>query len=214
MTECSESAPQHCITSNIYIVSRCRQSSPCCWNNNGTESWSLWGFHVTVTSHERHGSSNHRQLDCYYQLVPTNNKEIQKPLSIKHLWGEYRWSMDSHHKGPVMWKIFSCHGFIVIWCHKGNNPVSYRSSGVLRYCDDRIPFRYYSKSVVFHINFFSDRETIDRKHKSVQQIRNNILMFEVWVKIMISLWLCIPMNPGIIFCAAFSDSINVHFIII
>ena len=53
---------------------------------------------ITMTSHERQGVSNRRQLDCLLKTCSFDNKEnINAP---------YYWPLDSPRKGPVMWTAF------------------------------------------------------------------------------------------------------------
>ena len=92
----------------------------------------ICGLQIIIAwSHEFHGISNHQQLDCLLteswclissaiwlwvqQLVVTNNKEDIKAL---HYWTFVRrihhwWPVDSLHNGPVIQKVFRCHGIFM-----------------------------------------------------------------------------------------------------
>ena len=50
----------------------------------------IWIYHVTVTSHERHGVSSHGQFDCSFNRLLRPNKEN---IKAQHYWswGVHRW---------------------------------------------------------------------------------------------------------------------------
>ena len=61
-------------------------------------------YHITVTRHDRHGISNHRQLHVsFQQLVQAVNKwDVKTPLHWPFVRGISRWLANSPHKRPIM----------------------------------------------------------------------------------------------------------------
>ena len=43
------------------------------------------------------------------QPIQVNNKESPNPHIAYPFWGIHRWSVNSPHKKPMMWKVLSCH---------------------------------------------------------------------------------------------------------
>ena len=62
---------------------------------------------ITMTTHERHGVSNHRQLDCLFShLFSLTTKELPSSALLDPCEGNHRLPMDFPHKGPVLLKVF------------------------------------------------------------------------------------------------------------
>ena len=60
--------------------------------------------------------SNHWQLNCFFnRLFRLPSKKTWKSSLLVCCGHIHWWSMDSPHKGPVMWKAFPCHDFIMFW---------------------------------------------------------------------------------------------------
>ena len=64
-----------------------------------------------MTSHDCHNFSDHQQLDCFLSSNLTADlaglfglTSMKVYIRVVH-W----WLSDSSHKGPVMWKAYSCH---------------------------------------------------------------------------------------------------------
>ena len=76
-----------------------------------------------VTSRERHGLSDHRQLDCLFNTfkLTTNISRhvyIYENNKAPHYWpfvkGIHRWPVDSPHKGSVKREAFPCYNVILL----------------------------------------------------------------------------------------------------
>ena len=66
---------------------------------------------ITMASRERRGASNHWQGYCI-SIRWFGLKTLEKwklPIAGLLWWESYQWLVDSHHKGPIMWKDFPCH---------------------------------------------------------------------------------------------------------
>ena len=59
--------------------------------------------YIAVTSHERHGVSNHRQLDCLFLQQLVNQHQLTKD---PYYWLFGNTSVDCPHKGSVMRKAY------------------------------------------------------------------------------------------------------------
>ena len=67
---------------------------------------------ITATSYEHHCVSNHRKIDCFFNVVWSNHVEnTNAPHHWSFVSGNHRLSVDSPHKGPVMWKHFD----VITW---------------------------------------------------------------------------------------------------
>ena len=59
--------------------------------------------------------SVHLKIDCLLSsLFRLTSTKTSKHRITGPLWENHRWLMDSHHKGPVMWKMYSWHYAIMI----------------------------------------------------------------------------------------------------
>ena len=85
--------------------------------------------HVRVTSHKHHGISNHLQLATVFWTVCSVNMtvcrtvcsaNIKENIKAAFVWGIHQWSMESPHKGPVMWKEFPCYDVMLLFAHWGH----------------------------------------------------------------------------------------------
>ena len=65
---------------------------------------------ITVMSHERNGTSNHRQVDylCNSLSKPTSMKR-SKSVLLALSEENHQWPLDSPHKGPSTREAFPCH---------------------------------------------------------------------------------------------------------
>ena len=71
-----------------------------------------WSCCNTVTSHERHGVSDNRQLDSLFnRFMFSFNIPHHRPF-VRGIRG---WPMDSHHKGPVMSWRHNVHKFVFVY---------------------------------------------------------------------------------------------------
>ena len=70
--------------------------------------------YFTMTSYERHGISNHRQIKSLVNSLfkPTRKKNNQKYELVALCEGNQLMTVDSSHKGSVMWKAFTLHDVI------------------------------------------------------------------------------------------------------
>ena len=68
---------------------------------------------ITVTSHEHHGVSNHRQFLCFSSRFRRTSKKTSKLLVNGLCEGNHRWPMVSPHKGLVTRKMFSINDVIM-----------------------------------------------------------------------------------------------------
>ena len=65
---------------------------------------------LTVTSHEHHGVSNHRQLDCLFDTFFRRTPKKQTNWSFL----SHRLTVDFPHIRPIMRKVFPCHDIIMV----------------------------------------------------------------------------------------------------
>ena len=75
-------------------------------------------YNITVMSHERHGDSNHPQLNCLFNsLFRSTTRQISKIGNVNPLRGDSMWwlQLDSSHNRPVMWKVFACRKTSSYW---------------------------------------------------------------------------------------------------
>ena len=72
-------------------------------------------FCVTLTSHEPHGISNHRQLEYLFNKVLSRKGNINESYYWPFVRGIHRCPVDFHYKEPVMWKACQCHGSVMFY---------------------------------------------------------------------------------------------------
>ena len=70
----------------------------------------IWA--ITVTSHERHGVSNHRQMECLFNSL--FRLITKKTIITVSLWWGPTIMSGSPHKATVIRRTFPCHDAIVI----------------------------------------------------------------------------------------------------
>ena len=122
---------------------------------------------ITVTSHERHGVSNHRQLDClfnslYGPTANTNTKALHYTLRCE---GNHRWPTDSpkmagnsesvsmswRHQAGVPWVCITVSGTVTV-------PLSLRCRRYCRFKAKAVPSSHQPNAhtlVCYHYKFLS-----------------------------------------------------------
>ena len=71
-------------------------------------------YHITVTSRDRHGVSNHCKFYCLFNSLSRLSTKISTlHITGPFVWGMYRWTMKSPHNGTVMRKAFACHHQVI-----------------------------------------------------------------------------------------------------
>ena len=77
-------------------------------------------INIRVTLHEDNCISHHRQFNCSSNSLFSNGNT----QTLHHCpcgKGNHRLSVGSHHKGPVIWKVFTLRDVILIWIIIANN---------------------------------------------------------------------------------------------
>ena len=85
--------------------------------NNG------WKFNITMTPHERHGVSNHRNSKVCNRLLRLTKETSRHWPYVRRI---HRLPMDSPHKEPVTRKTFPCHDVITIYALSSPRYTEYR----------------------------------------------------------------------------------------
>ena len=87
-----------------------------CWNFRIASIYAL----ITLTSHDRRGVSNYKQLDCLFNSLFRSTKlKYQSSFLLTH-WGSVQWQwqpMDSPHKGSVLKNALPSRHDVWIWWH-------------------------------------------------------------------------------------------------
>ena len=75
----------------------------------------IWVNIITMTSHERHGVSNHRQLNPFNKFLRITTSEFC--LTGPNVKGILQWPLDSPHKVQARRKAFPCYDILMpLWC--------------------------------------------------------------------------------------------------
>ena len=119
-----------------------------CWT---LFDWSncIWVFFITVPSQRARWRLKSPASRLFTQpFVQTQIKEtIKAPRHWPFVWGIHRWSVNSPHKGPVMWKMFPFDDVFMVFSHLVLKYTMVADAGI--YIADKDIYTFINRCCVF-----------------------------------------------------------------